>query len=142
MKTIIINMSRGFKGLRTRFAFEILRFLNDLCGFLPLFPQKIEKWPKMHTFLTLVQNRVRQICQDISNFVELFFLYKLIILSLAGKLWKKSYGQITKKIFLNDFSKKICKRWNVTAKYESKHAPRGFTMWIIRFLHYLRSLGP
>jgi len=26
-----------------QFAFEILRFLNDFCDFLPLFPQKIEK---------------------------------------------------------------------------------------------------
>jgi hypothetical protein len=64
----------------------------------------------MHTFLTRVQNRLGQICQDIYNFVEIFVLYKLIIFSLAGKLFKKSYGQNTKKIFLHNFSKKICKR--------------------------------
>ncbi len=38
MKTIIKCTYKGFKGHRTRFASEILRFLNDFCDFLPLFP--------------------------------------------------------------------------------------------------------
>jgi hypothetical protein len=46
----------------------------------------------------------------VSQFIELFFLYKLIIFSLEEKLWKKSYDQNTKKKFIHDFSKKICKR--------------------------------
>jgi hypothetical protein len=44
-----------------------------------------------------------------SNFVELIFLYKLIIFSLAGKLCEKSYGQNTKKYFYTIFQKRFAK---------------------------------
>ncbi len=109
MKTIINNINRGFRSLRIRFDSEIWRFLNDFFDFSPFFPQKIEKWSKMHTFLTLVWNRLRQICQDISDFVELFVLYKFIILSLAGKLWKKVMVKILKKNFYTIFQKRFAK---------------------------------
>jgi hypothetical protein len=56
-----------------------------------------------------VQNRVRQICQDMSNFLDLFVLYKLIIFLLAGKHCKKSYGQNTKKYFYAIFKKIFAK---------------------------------
>jgi hypothetical protein len=56
-----------------------------------------------------VQNCTRQICQDVSNFVEIFVLYKLIIFSLAGKICKKSYGQNTKKYFYAIFKKRFAK---------------------------------
>jgi hypothetical protein len=42
MKTGINNIYRGFRGRRTRFSSEILRFLNDFFDFWPFFSQKIE----------------------------------------------------------------------------------------------------
>jgi hypothetical protein len=47
MKTGINNIYRGFRGRRARFAFEILRFLNDFCDFWSIFDFRRKKWPKV-----------------------------------------------------------------------------------------------
>jgi hypothetical protein len=51
MKTGINNLYRGFKGLRTRFYSEILRFLNDFFDFRPFFSSKNRKLTKNAHFL-------------------------------------------------------------------------------------------